>query len=43
MQEILSKDSVTVSVDAVCFYRVSNPTAAVCSVADYRKVGIEFK
>ena len=36
-QEILSKDSVTVSVDAVCFYRVSNATSAVCNVGDYRK------
>merc|ERR1719201_887414 len=34
-QEMLSRDSVTVSVDAVCFYKVSNPLAAVCNVGKY--------
>merc|ERR1712012_1320908 len=34
-QEMLSGDSVTVSVDAVCFYKVSNPLAAVCNVGAY--------
>lgn len=34
-QEMLSRDSVTVSVDAVCFYKVSNPLAAVCNVGAY--------
>jgi len=34
-QEMLSRDSVTVSVDAVCFYKVSNPLAAVCNVGSY--------
>ena len=28
-QEVLSRDSVTVSVEAVVYYRVSNPTMAV--------------
>ncbi|XP_035223553.1 band 7 protein AGAP004871-like [Stegodyphus dumicola] len=34
-QEVLSKDSVTVSVDAVVYYRVSNATIAVSNVANY--------
>ncbi|XP_053626680.1 band 7 protein AGAP004871 isoform X11 [Cherax quadricarinatus] len=34
-QEVLSKDSVTVSVDAVVYYRVSNPMAAVCNISDF--------
>merc|ERR1719209_731572 len=34
-QEILSKDSVTVAVDAVVYYRVANPMAAVCNVSNY--------
>ena len=33
-QEILTKDSVTVSVDAVVFYRVSNATISVANVED---------
>lgn len=36
-QEILTKDSVTVSVDAVVFFQVSNPLAAVCNNDDYVK------
>merc|ERR1719170_67291 len=35
-QEVLSRDSVTVSVDAVVYYRVSNPTMATNNVEDYR-------
>merc|ERR1719436_843139 len=31
-QEILTKDSVTVAVDAVVYYRISSPMAAVCNV-----------
>ncbi|KAK7026707.1 Mechanosensory protein 2, partial [Halocaridina rubra] len=38
-QEILSRDSVTVSVDAVVYYRVSDPIMAETNVEDYR---IEF-
>ncbi|CAG2164553.1 unnamed protein product [Oppiella nova] len=34
-QEILSKDSVTVAVDAVVYYRISNATVAVSNVEDY--------
>ncbi|GIY80833.1 stomatin-2 [Caerostris extrusa] len=34
-QEVLSKDSVTVSVDAVVYYRISNATIAVSNVANY--------
>ncbi|XP_063722057.1 stomatin-like [Symsagittifera roscoffensis] len=33
-QEILSKDSVTVAVDAVVYYRISNPTISVTNVED---------
>ena len=33
-QEILTKDSVTVSVDAVVYFKVNNPMAAVCNVND---------
>jgi len=33
-QEILTKDSVTVSVDAVVLYKVSNPMASVCKVTN---------
>ena len=31
-QEVLTKDSVTVSVDAVVYYRVSNATVSVANV-----------
>jgi erythrocyte band 7 integral membrane protein len=34
-QEILSKDSVTVTVDAVVYYRISNATIAVCNVENF--------
>lgn len=34
-QEILSKDSVTVSVDAVVYYRISDPLKAIIEVEDY--------
>jgi len=33
-RQILSKDSVTVAVDAVVYYRVSNATISVCNVED---------
>jgi erythrocyte band 7 integral membrane protein len=33
-QEILTKDSVTVTVDAVVYYRISDPTKSVNSVAN---------
>jgi erythrocyte band 7 integral membrane protein len=33
-QEILTKDSVTVTVDAVVYYRVSDPTLSVNRVAN---------
>lgn len=36
-QEILTKDSVTVAVDAVVYYKISSPMAAVCNVSDYAK------
>lgn len=34
--QVLSRDSVTVSVDAVVYYRVSNPTLATNNIEDYR-------
>jgi erythrocyte band 7 integral membrane protein len=33
-QEILTKDSVTVAVDAVVYYKISNPLASVCNVTN---------
>lgn len=33
-QEVLTKDSVSVTVDAVMYYRVENPTKSVNKVAD---------
>ena len=34
-QEILTKDSVTVHVDAVVYYKIVDPMAAVLNVANY--------
>ncbi|XP_037092245.1 band 7 protein AGAP004871-like [Pollicipes pollicipes] len=36
-QEILTKDSVTVAVDAVVYYRVSNPAVSVTNVENYSR------
>ena len=36
-QEILTKDSVTVAVDAVVYYNIRNPMAAIINVADFGK------
>ncbi|XP_038063810.1 band 7 protein AGAP004871-like [Patiria miniata] len=36
-QEILSKDSVTVAVDAVVYYRVHNPTISITNVEDAQR------
>ncbi|XP_053203661.1 band 7 protein AGAP004871-like [Panonychus citri] len=36
-QEILTNDSVTVSVDAVVYFRICNPIFAVTNVQDYRR------
>ncbi|KAI1298120.1 Mechanosensory protein 2 [Halotydeus destructor] len=36
-QEILSRDSVTVTVDAVVYYRISNAAIAVSNVEDYNR------
>merc|ERR1712127_410131 len=33
-QEILTKDSVTVAVDAVVYYKIMNPMSSVCNVAN---------
>ena len=35
-QDIITKDSITVSVDAVVFYREINPMLAVCGDGNYR-------
>lgn len=37
-QEVLTKDSVTVSVDAVVYYRIKEPLNAVIKIANYRYV-----
>ena len=34
--QILSKDSVTVAVDAVVYYRVFNPTICIANVENFR-------
>ena len=36
-QEILTKDSVTVAVDAVVYFKIISPMAAVCNVENYNK------
>jgi len=36
-QEILTRDSVTISVDAVVYYQVSNPVAAICNNDNYNR------
>lgn len=36
-QEILTNDSVTVTVDAVVYYKIMGPMLAVCNVKDYDK------
>jgi hypothetical protein len=41
--QVLSRDSVTVSVDAVVYYRVKNPIMATNNVEDYRLAPITTK
>jgi len=36
-QEILTRDSVTISVDAVVYYQVSNPLCAICNNDDFNR------
>jgi len=36
-QEVLTRDSVTISVDAVVYYQVSNPLAAICNNDNYNR------
>ena len=36
MSQILSRDSVTIAVDAAVFYRVWNPDYAIANIADFR-------
>lgn len=35
-QEVLTKDSVTVTVDAVVYHRIKEPLNAVVKIANYR-------
>ena len=37
-QQILSTDSVTLTVDAVIYYRVFDPVRAACRVLDFNQV-----
>ena len=37
LSQILSKDSVTVTVDAVVYFRVSDPTMAIINVENYKR------
>ena len=37
-QQILSTDSVTLTVDAVIYYRVFDPVRAACKLQDYNVV-----
>ena len=39
LRQILSRDSVTLSVDAVVYYRVSNPTMATNNASQYSASG----
>lgn len=36
-EQILTKDSVTVAVDAVVYYRVCNPTVSITNVENYQR------
>lgn len=36
-QEILTRDSVTITVDAVTYFRINNPIASVCNVEDFQR------
>lgn len=36
-QEMMTKDSVTITVDAICFMKVANPVSCVLEVDDYKK------
>ena len=39
-QQILSTDSVTLTVDAVIYYRVFDPVRAACKLQDYNVVSV---
>lgn len=41
-QEVLTKDSVTVSVDAVVYYRISDPLKAVIQVRKFDYIGKNY-
>lgn len=34
-QELMTKDNVTIHVDAVAFYKVEDPLKALCNIEDY--------
>lgn len=41
-QETITKDSVTIKVNAVLWFRITNPEAAIIKVADYNKAVYQF-
>jgi regulator of protease activity HflC (stomatin/prohibitin superfamily) len=41
-QETITKDSVTIKVNAVLWYKITNPEAAIIKVADYYKAVYQF-
>lgn len=41
-QEIMTKDSAPVEVDAVVFYHITDPEKAIVKVVDYREAGVKF-
>ena len=41
-QQILSTDSVTLTVDAVIYYRVFDPVRAACRVLDFNQVSLNL-
>jgi regulator of protease activity HflC (stomatin/prohibitin superfamily) len=41
-QETITKDSVTIKVNAVLWFRIINPESAIIKVADYNKAVYQF-
>src|ERR1035437_3296584 len=42
-QETITKDSVTIKVNAVLWFRITNPESAIIQVADYYKAVYQFR
>lgn len=40
-QELMTKDNVTIHVDAVAFYKVSDPLKALCNIKNYNRAASE--